>query len=119
MAPAGRGLMVIDHTLAGHEYRFYPRKVTPAKTRVRAQLPGVTAPIVTLMLGSEPEVDANGKPVATYGLEAEADGPTTQAQARAIAVAIGHLMQRAGLTSRDQQEVESESNAYTLRQLGR
>ena len=24
------GLMVIDRTLAGHDYRFYPRKVTPA-----------------------------------------------------------------------------------------
>ena len=68
------GLMVIDHTLAGYSYRFYPRKVTPAKARLSATLPGFTAPTVTLMLGSEPEVDANGAAILTYGLEAEADG---------------------------------------------
>jgi len=113
------GLMVIDHTLAGRAYRFYPRKVTPAKARVRARLPGFESPAVTLMLGTEPEVDANGTPVATYELEAEAEGPTTPAQARSIAVAIGRLLQRAGLTARDQQEVESQSNEFTLRQLGR
>jgi hypothetical protein len=113
------GLMVIDHTLAGHAYRFYPRKVTPAKMHLSAMLPGFTTPAVTLMLGSEPEVDANGHPVPTYGLEAEADGPVTPAQARAIALAIGRLMLRAGLTARDQLEVASLSNEYTLRQLGR
>lgn len=113
------GLMVIDHTLAGHSYRFYPRKVTPAKIRLSAMLPGFSAPAVTLMLGNEPEVDANGKVVLTYGLEAEADGPVTPAQEHAIAVAIGRFMQRAGLTASDQQEVPSLSNEYTLRQLAR
>lgn len=113
------GLMVIDHTLVGHDYRFYPRKVTPAKTRLRALLPGVTGTTVTLMLGTEPEVDANGKPVVSYGLEAEADKPSSPAQARSIALAIGRFMQRAGITDHDQQEVVSASNEYTLRQLGR
>jgi hypothetical protein len=112
------GLMVIDHTLAGHSYRFYPRKVTPDKMRLSAMLPGFNAPAITLMLGSEPEVDAKGYPVLTYGLEAEADGPVTPAQAQAITLAIGRLMQQAGLTAADQQEVPSLSNDYTLRQLG-
>lgn len=113
------GLVVIDHTLAGHPYRFYPRKVTPSKVRLSAMLPGFSSPGVTLMLGTEPEVDGNGKTVLTYGLEAEPDGPVTPAQTRAIALAIGRLMQRAGLTPRDQQEVASSSNEYTLRQLSR
>ena len=113
------GLMVIDHILAGHSYRFYPRKVTPAKRRLSATLPGSTTPVVTLTLGTEPEVDAHGNPVLAYELEAEADGPVTPAQARAVARAIGRLMQRAGLTARDQQEVASLSNEYTLRQLVR
>lgn len=113
------GLTVIDHTLAGHSYRFYPRKVTRAKMRLSALLPGFTIPAVTLMLGTEPEVDANGHPVLTYGLEAEPEGPMTPAQARAVAFAIGRLMQRAGLTAGDQHEVASLSNEYTLRQLGR
>jgi len=113
------GLMVIDRILAGHAYRFYPRKVTPAKARVSTTLAGFTTPAVTLMLGSEPEVDADGNQVLTYGLEAEADRPVTRAQARGIAIAIGHLMQRAGLAAHDQQEVTSLSNDYTLRQLGR
>ena len=112
------GLMVIDRTLKGHTYRFYPRKVTPAKTRLRAPLPGVDAH-VTLMLGSEPEVDAAGRTVETFGLEAEAADPLTTAETRAIAVAIGRLMQHAGVAGRDQQEVPSESNTYTLRQLAR
>lgn len=111
--------MVIDRTLGDRAYRFYPRKVTPAKTRLAAMLPGFTAPAVTLTLGSEPEVDANGNPVLTYGLEEEADGPVPAAQAAAIARAIVGLMQRAGLTALDQQEVASLSNAYTLRQLAR
>ena len=113
------GLTVIDHTLAGHAYRFYPRKVTPGKIRLSATLPGFTAPFVTLTLGSEPELDANGRPIVAYELEAEPAGPVTPAQARAIAVAIGRLMQRSGLTARDQQEVLSLSNEYTLRQLRR
>jgi hypothetical protein len=113
------GLVVIDRTLAGHAYHFYPRKVTPAKARLSARLPGFSAPAVTLMLGTEPEVDAEGHSIFTYELEAEADGPVTAAQARAIAVAIGRLMQRAGLTPQDQLEVTSSSNEYTLRQLAR
>ena len=100
-------------------YRSYPRKVTPGKTRFIAMLPGVTAPTVTFMLGSEPEVNANGNQVLTYELEAEPDGPVTVAQARAIAIGIGRLMHRAGLTARDQQEVSSLSNEHTLRQLER
>jgi hypothetical protein len=113
------GLMVIDRMLADRSYRFYPRKVTPAKTRLSATLPGFTAPAVTLTLGSEPEVDANGNPIFAYELEAEADGPVAPAEAPAIALAIGRLMQQAGLTALDQQEVVSLSNAFTLRQLGR
>ena len=113
------GLMVIDRILAGHPYRFYPRKVTHPKVRMRTALPGFKTPAVTIMLGSEPEVDGDGNRVLTYGLEAEADGPVTRAQTRGIAIAIGRLMQRAGLTARDQQEVASLSNDYTLRQLGR
>jgi hypothetical protein len=113
------GLVVIDHLLAGHTYHFYPRKVTPAKARLSALLPGFAAPAVTLMLGTEPEVDAEGHAIFTYELEAEADGPVTPAQARAIAVAIGRLMQRAGVTPQDQLEVVSSSNEYTLRQLAR
>ncbi|HUQ87505.1 MAG TPA: hypothetical protein VM096_08110, partial [Vicinamibacterales bacterium] len=113
------GLMVIDSILAGHSYRFYPRKVTPAKVRVSTALPGITTPAVTLMLGTEPEVDAYGNRVLTYGLEAEADAPVTLAQSRDIAIAIGRFMQGAGLTARDQQEVASLSNDYTLRQLAR
>jgi hypothetical protein len=113
------GLMVIDRVLTGHAYRFYPRKVTPAKVRVSSTLPGFTTAAVTLMLGSEPEVDANGNQVLTYGLEAEADGPVTGAETRGIAIAIGRLLQRAGFAARDQQEVASLSNDYTLRQLGR
>lgn len=113
------GVMVIDHTLSGHSYRFYPRKVTPDKARLSAALPGFTKPAVTLMLGTEPEVDANGRVVLTYGLEAEADRPVTPVEARRIALAIGRFMQRAGLTPSDQQEVESMSNEFTLRQLQR
>jgi len=113
------GLMVVDHALAGRAYHFYPRKVTPAKARLRTTLPDFEGPAVTLMLGTEPEMDASGHPVVTYELEAEAAGPVTPAEAHAIAIAIGQLLQRAGLTARDQQEVESASNAYTLRQLGR
>jgi hypothetical protein len=113
------GLVVIDRTLAGHAYHFYPRKVTPAKARLSAALPGFSAPAVTLMLGTEPEVDAEGHSIFTYELEAEADGPVTAAQARAIALAIGRLMQRAGMTPQDQLEVLSSSNEYTLRQLAR
>jgi hypothetical protein len=113
------GLMVIERILAGHAYRFYPRKVTPAKVRMSSRLPGFKSPAVTLTLGTEPEVDANGNQVLTYGLEAEADEPVTRKQSRRIAIAIGRLMQRAGLTAGDQQEVASLSNDYTLRQLGR
>lgn len=113
------GLMVIDGTLAGRSYHFYPRKITPEKTRLSAVLPGFAAPIVRLTLGREPEVDADGRPVFTYELEAEPDAPATRAQTRAIAVAIGRLMQRAGVTARDQREPESFSNVYTLRQLAR
>ena len=113
------GLMVIDSILKGHAYRFYPRKITPAKVRVSTALPGFTTPAVTLMLGTEPEVDADGKRVLTYGLEAEADGPVTRKQARDIAIAIGRFLQRAGLAPSDQQEVASLSNDYTLRQLAR
>ena len=113
------GLMVIDRILAGHAHRFYPRKVTPAKVRVSSRLPGFTTPAVTLMLSNEPEVDADGNRVLTYALEAEAVEPLTRAQTRAIAIAIGHLMQRAGLTAGDQLEVASASNEYTLRQLRR
>ena len=40
-------------------------------------------------------------------------------ETRAIAVAIGRLVQRAGVTARDQREPESFSNIYTLRQLAR
>jgi hypothetical protein len=113
------GLMVIEHILAGHAYRFYPRKVTIAKTRLSAPLPDFASPAVTLLLGTEPEVDASGHAVLTYELEAEADGPMASTQVRPIARAIGRWMQRAGLTARDQEEVASLSNEYTLRQLGR
>ena len=113
------GLVVIDRLLAGRAYHFYPRKVTPAKARLTALLPGFATPAVTLMLGTEPEVDALGRAILTYELEAEADGPVTPVQSRAIAVAIGRLMRRAGLTARDQMEVVSMSNEYTLRQLGK
>jgi hypothetical protein len=113
------GLMVIDRIAAGHAYRFYPRKVTPAKVRVSTTLPGLASPAVTLMLGTEPEVDADGNRVLTYGLEAEADGPVSRRQARDIAIAIGRFMQRAGLAASDQQEVVSLSNDYALRQLAR
>jgi hypothetical protein len=113
------GLMVIDRLLAKPAHRFYPRKLTPAKVRVSTALPGFTTPPVTLMLGTEPEVDADGNRVLTYGLEAEADQPLTRKQAHNIAIAIGHFMQRAGLAAIDQREVPSLSNDYTLRQLAR
>jgi hypothetical protein len=113
------GLQVIDRTVAGRAYHFYPRKVTPSKTRLSATLPGVATPVVTLMLGTEPEIDADGQSVLTYELEAEAEGPVTRAQSRTVAMAIGRLMLQAGITERDQQEVPSMSNAYTLHQLAR
>lgn len=111
------GLMVIDRTIAGRSYRFYPRKVTSGKVRLSAMLPGFSGPAVKLMLGTEPEVNAKGETILTYELEAEPDGPATPAQIKAEAIAIGKLMQKAGLTARDQQEVLSFSNDYTLRQL--
>jgi len=108
------GLMVIDRTLAGQAYHFYPRKVTPAKSRLTARLPGFA---VTLSLGREPETDSTGHSILTYGLEAEPDGPVTPAEADSIARAIGRWMMDAGLTTADQQEVPSQSNDYTLHQL--
>lgn len=113
------GVMLLDHTLAGRPYHFYPRKVTTEKTRFTAKLPGVSNPTVSLTLGSEPEFDEEGRRVLTYELEAEPDGPTTKKQVRAIAREIGRMMHRAGLTPLDQQEVVSLSNEYTLRQLAR
>ncbi len=113
------GLMVIDRMLAGHAYRFYPRKVTSGKVRLSATLPGFDKPSVTLMLGSEPEIDGNGNQVMTYGLEAEAARSVSAAEARAIALAIGRFLRKAGITAGDQQDVVSLSNEYTLRQLCR
>ena len=72
---------------------------------------------MTLLLGSEPETDSAGHAILTYGLEAEADGAVSPAQADTIARAIGELMRKAGLTTTDQEEVLSQSNDYTLHQL--
>jgi hypothetical protein len=55
----------------------------------------------------------------TYELEAEPDGAVTAAQSHAVALAIGRLMRKAGLSARDQMAAESFSNDYTLHQLAR
>src|SRR5205085_2328716 len=80
------GLHVMDGYLAAQAYRFTPLRRSSAKSRLVAWLPGHP---IKLLLGSAPEIDAQGKPVLLHELEAEPATKLSDAQAQKAAKAIG------------------------------
>lgn len=108
------GLKVFDAYLGTKPYKLYPIRLSAAKQRLTATLPGLK-----LMLGSEPERNAAGKRVMLHELEVEAEQDLTPAQAREAAQRVGQLLVKAGITAKDQTEPEADGYLYTTRQLRR
>ncbi|MDB5095727.1 MAG: hypothetical protein JWM80_148 [Cyanobacteria bacterium RYN_339] len=108
------GLNVFDHYMGKQPYKLYPIRLSSAKQRLTASLPGLK-----LMLGTEPERNAAGKTVVLHELEVEAENDLNPAQARAAAMQVGKLLRKAGVTAADQTEPEANGYLYTARQLTR
>jgi hypothetical protein len=107
-------LNVFDHYMGAGRYKLYPIRLSEAKQRLTAKLPGLK-----LMLGTEPERNAAGATVTLHELEVEAENDLTPAEARQAAQQVGQLLLKAGVKAADQTEPEADGYRYTTRQLRR
>ncbi|MDB5098976.1 MAG: hypothetical protein JWM80_3397 [Cyanobacteria bacterium RYN_339] len=108
------GINAFDGYLAGKNYKFYPQRLSAAKARLVATLPGYP---IKLMLGSAPERDITGKMLVLHELEAESDVPLTETQALQAAQAIGHLLTKSGIGPKDLERPDAEGWRYVESQL--